>query len=669
MKKFFLVVLCSVCQSGFSAGLPGTGIEEILVSGRDEGLVGQADSASVGTVISEQLEHRPLLRPAELLETVPGLIVTQHSGDGKANQYFLRGFNLDHGTDFSTHVDGMPVNMVSHGHGQGYSDLNFLIPEIVDNIVYKKGPYYAEQGDFSSAGGARIQLKNQLEQQQLRVTVGEDDYLRSLYAGEVDVEAGRLLVAAEYQQTDGPWQLPEDLTRKNAVLRYHKGDEQSAYAVTVMAYQAEWLATDQIPQRLVDSGQLDRFGYVTNSSGGETHRYSLSAHWHKNTSRWRWANHAYAIDYQLRLTSNPSYFVNDPIAGDEFTQFDDRLIWGGGSRVTAVLNDHHSLQAGITLRHDGIRDVGVGPSLQGRNTDYIKRDKIQERAIGSYASLVSEWTPWFASTLGLRFDEMTVDVSQVGDDSDQLLSPKLSLRFGPWQDTEYFVNYGKGFHSNDARGVVADSEAVPLLAESEGAEVGLRTAIIPEVQLSFALFALDLESELVFVGDDGTTEPRGATRRSGWELGAFYQPVDWLIIDADVTESRSRFKDESLGADKYVPDAVERVMSLGVSMDFPDGWYAGVRWRYLGARPLLEDNSVRTDATSIVNMNGGYHFTNGLSLGWALINVFDSEDDDIRYLYESLTAAERDAASAPVLDTHFHPVEPRTLRLTAAYQF
>ena len=299
------VVIANQLQA---AGVSGIGIEELVVNGKSKELLGDAVSASVGTVDSEQLKHRPLLRPAEVLETVPGLIVTQHSSDGKANQYFLRGFNLDHGTDFSSYVDNMPVNMITHGHGQGYTDLNFLIPELVENITYKKGPYYTEEGDFSSAGSGRINLKNSLDSHLIKATLGGDNYRRVVALNEIELNEGRLLAAVEYQQTDGPWDLEEDLTRKNVVLKYSHQIDNNEYSLSAMVYEADWVATDQIPQRLVNSGELDRFGYVTDTSGGDTHRYSLSADWQQQTATVNSQANVYVVDYELELTSNFTYF-------------------------------------------------------------------------------------------------------------------------------------------------------------------------------------------------------------------------------------------------------------------------------------------------------------------------------------------------------------------------
>jgi hypothetical protein len=580
-------------------------LEEVQVTGSALASTGLADAeaASVGTVLAAQIAHRPALRPAELLETIPGMVVTQHSGDGKANQYFLRGFNLDHGSDFANYVDGMPINMVSHGHGQGYTDLNFLIPELVDRIVYRKGPYYAEAGDFSSAGTARTSYARAMANQTVKLTVGENDYARLLAFGGVAAADGQLVYALESQQNDGPWQVPEGFDKANGVLKYSGGDPKQGYSLTAMAYEADWTSTDQIPQRLVAEGSVDRYGSLDDSTGGDTHRYSLSAE-----------------------------------------------IWSG-----------------------------VGFSQRGLIYDLFASAAVEEQALGVYSSVHSQWTAWFASIAGLRYQTIDVvvadklDATAGGRDREALLSPKLSLRFGPFASTEFFINYGEGFHSNDARGVVRKASAVPLMSESVGYELGMRSLLANDIQLSVVAFRLDLDSELVFVGDESTTEPRDASRRQGLEVSVFYQPMDWFVLDMDFASSETEFKqlqvDEGQVLGKYVPDSVEQVFAMGASIDLDNGVYAGLRLRYFGPRKLTEGGDVESAASKSLNANIGYRFSNGISLGLEVINALDERDDDITYYYASRTLSERSASIEPQLDMHAHPMEPRTYRGTLAYHF
>src|SRR5882672_4044971 len=314
-------------QAVSAAGLPGR--DAVVVTPDQEGLAGEADAASQGTIDDEQLESRPLARPGEVLEVIPGVVITQHSGSGKANQYFLRGFNLDHGTDFAVHVDGMPLNLPSHGHGQGYADLNFLIPELVEHIHYRKGPYYADEGDFSAAGAAHVHLKRSLSPGFGDLAIGSYGYRRMLLGGNNAFEHGNLLGVLEVGRLDGPWQNPESLRKLNGVLRYAHGDEKNGFTVTGMGYASRWDSTDQIPLRAVESGQLDRFGAVDPTDGGRASRYSLSTQWAKSDAATSTRAGAYVVHSRLRLFSNFTYFLNDPVNGDQIEQVDRRTVSGG----------------------------------------------------------------------------------------------------------------------------------------------------------------------------------------------------------------------------------------------------------------------------------------------------------------------------------------------------
>ena len=682
--------LVAAVQTANAAGVSGE-IEQVFVSANTvkDSLQGNAEAASVGTVLAEQIEHRPMLRPAEVLETIPGMVITQHSGGGKANQYFLRGFNLDHSTDFASYIEGAPVNNVSHGHGQGYTDLNFLIPELLDRMVYKKGPYYASEGDFSSAGSSRMTYANRLDSNKIKVSVGEDGYRRALLVGGTSQGDDNFVYAVEGVRDDGPWTNPDELERQNVFLKWSRGDNDNGMAVSLLAFESDWNGTDQIPQRLVNDGTLDRYDSIGTGSGGDTHRYQLSFQtWSELSETVRFKANAYVVDYELELTTDATYYSNDipavsPVPGvaprditDEFTQFDDRNTLGGNAEWEFDLSDQHQLDVGVSLRYDDIKDVGVGSSYQRNIYDMASRAEIEELAYAGYTSVHSRWNDWFSTIIGVRYDHFDVDVNDklTGTDSsddDDLVTPKVSLHFGPFADTDIFVNYGKGFHSNDARGVVAGD--VPMLSESEGYEIGFRNQSINNLQLSLVFFHLELDSELVFVGDDGTTEPKDATERKGIELSAYYQPVDWLVLDADYTVSEARFKDKQFDEGEllgdYVPDSVEDVFSMGASIEMDNGVYGGLRARYFGPRNLDESGDIESDSSLIFNANVGYQLQNGLSFGLEVLNLTDREDDDITYFYASRTQAERDNNVDPIDDFHSHPMIPRTLRFTMGYEF
>ena len=664
-----------------AAGIPtGEPLEEIVVTASRLGLVGESRAASEGVVPGVQLQGRPILRPGEVLEVVPGLVVTQHSGDGKANQYFLRGFNLDHGTDFATYVDGVPVNMPTHAHGQGYADINFLIHELVDEVHYRKGPYYAEEGNFSAAGVARIGYVRDSGAPTLGLTVGQDQYYRVLGTASPKVADGTLLLGVDWSQGDGPWQRPQDFQKTSGVVKYSRGDDAHGWSLAAMGYDGSWDSTDQVPQRAVDDGTIDRFGSIDQTTGGDSYRYSLSFDlWSRQEDR-RWNALVYAIDYHLDLVSNFTYAI-DTLNGDQFEQYDDRRVYGGRYvyDLDASFNDLQGvLQAGAEIRYDDIHPVALYRTRERERFETIRRDDVTQAQYSLFVSHDQRWTRWLRSTLGLRYDwfDFQVDSSlpaNSGSETSSLPQPKLTIVLGPWNETEVFLNAGRGFHSNDARGTtiavdpidgVTPVDKVDPIVPGDGAEIGMRTAIVPNTQFTAAFWGLDIDSELLFVGDGGVTEPSRATRRYGVELGAFWTPYDWLIVDADYAWSHARFTEPDPVGD-HIPGAVETVVSLGVTVHRDAGWYGGMRWRYFGPAPLVEDDSVRSHSTSLVNVEAGYHFTPKFSLMATVFNLFDTDANDITYYYESQLPGE----AQPVADIHFHPVEPRTLRVTATVQF
>ena len=662
-------------------GARGQQADRVEISGRHyDNAVGSSDAASQGTIRAELLNSRPALRPGEVLEFVPGMIVTQHSGDGKANQYFLRGFNLDHGTDFTTSINGMPVNMPTHGHGQGYSDLNFLIPELVDRIAYRKGPYFAQTGDFSAAGSADIVYRTALDQPFAALTLGQRGFQRLVGGGSADLGLGlKLLGALELQHNDGPWLVPENLRKANAALTLSGGTRAQGWSASLMAYDAKWDSTDQIPQRAIDAG-LDRFGSLDPTDGGQTQRSSLSGAWHRNSDAGTTKLQAYAIDYRLKLFSNFTYALERPNQGDQFSQQDRRFIVG----LTASHAIDHPLgglparsEFGVTLRHDRIR-VGLFDTVGRDVTGTTRDDKVRETLLGVYGQTSVEWTPWLRSIVGLRADQARFNVDSLsnaansGSASDHLLSPKLSLILGPWRRTEFFFNAGRGFHSNDARGTTATLDPktgdavdrVPGLVAARGFEIGARTEWLPGLQSSLALWTLDFDSELVYVGDAGATEPNRPSKRRGVEWNNRYIPLPWLLVDADLAWTHARFSDADAAGNR-IPNAVDKVASIAFTARGVGPWSASLQWRYLGSGALIEDNSQRSRSSLTSNLRVSRNFGKGTELTLDVFNLFGRKVNDIEYFYESQLPGE----TAPVADRHLHPAEPRTLRLTLRHSF
>lgn len=661
------------------APAPGGEVRNALppveIKGNYNNAVGTSDAASQGSINARLLESRPAMRPGEVLEFVPGLIVTQHSGDGKANQYFLRGFNLDHGTDFATSVDGVPVNLPTHAHGHGYTDLNFLIPELIDRIDYRKGPYFASNGDFSSAGSASLTLRDRLAAPFAQVTLGGNGYRRLLGAGSTATAQGATLLGAlETQGNDGPWEVPEALRRFNAVLRYSTGNKAESFKATAMFYRAHWTATDQIPERAVQSGQLGRFGSLDPTSGGRTGRDSLALDWRKTLPDGSIRAQAYGLHYNLDLFSNFTYFLANPADGDQFLQRDRRQVYGGQiarTWFTELGSRPMTTEVGLQMRHDRIR-VGLFDSVARQVTNTVRDDRVLQTSLGLYAENTIAWLPWLRSVAGLRLDRFQWDVrGQLADNSgrtsDSLVSPKLSLILGPWARTEFFLNAGRGFHSNDGRGTVIrvdprtgeTATPVPGLVRSNGSEIGVRTEWIPGLQSSLALWQLGIGSELVFVGDAGTTEASRPSRRAGIEWNNRYVPVPWLLFDLDLAWSRARFTGDAPEGNQ-IPGAVRRVASAAVSVRDLGPWSGSLQLRHLGARPLTEDGSVSARATTLVNLRIGHTIRKGLDLSLDVFNLLGRRVSDIEYYYASQLRGE----GAAVDDRHFHPAESRLVRLS-----
>jgi outer membrane receptor protein involved in Fe transport len=654
---------------------PPVALDPVEITGRHyDNAVGTSDAASQGVIRAELMKSRPALRPGEVLEFVPGVIVTQHSGDGKANQYFLRGFNLDHGTDFATSINGIPVNMPSHGHGQGYTDLNFLIPELVERIEYRKGPYFAKSGDFASAGSADIAYRTRLDAPFASLTVGQRGYRRGLAGGSGTVGGEHTLMGAvELQRNDGPWTVPEDLKRANGVLTLSSGSKNMGWSASLMAYDASWTATDQVPERLINEGYagqpFGRFDSLDPSTGGETRRTSLSAEWRDIGGDRATRVSAYAMDYRLSLFSNFTYALDR--ADDQFSQQDKRSVYG----LAASHAIDHTLgplparsEVGVQLRHDRAQ-VGLYESSARVLGTPLRDDTVRETLVGLYGQTGLELTPWLRTVLGVRADSVhfkTDDrlAARQATDGDQQLSPKFSLVAGPWARTEFFFNAGRGFHSNDARGATDPVDPAPGLAASRGYELGARTEWLPGLQSSLALWKLDFDSELVYVGDAGNTEASLPSKRRGVEWNNRWTPNQWLLLDADLAWSHARFR--HAGAADRIPNAIDKVASVAVSVKDLAGWSASLQWRYLGSGALVEDNSARSYSSATTNLRLSRTLWKDAELTLDVFNLFDREVYDIQYYYES----QPPLAAAPFgNDRHVHPGEPRTLRLTLKVAF
>jgi outer membrane cobalamin receptor len=646
-----------------------------------ESVVGVAQSASQGAITARQLEARPMMRSGEVLETVPGVVISQHSGEGKANQYYLRGFNLDHGTDFSTTVAGLPVNMPTHGHGHGYSDLNFLIAELISGVQYSKGPYFADQGDFATAGAANINYTNSLARPIVSVGGGGQGFGRALAAASTSAGTGTLLGAVDVQHNDGPWHEPDDFRKVNALVRFSQGDTLNGFSITGMGYRGRWDSTDQVPARAIGDGRIGRFGAIDPTGGGDSYRYAGSVEWQRTRDNATTKVSAFGLAYDLNLFSNFTYFLDDPDNGDQFRQADHRFV--SGARIT-----HRRLGqwgnrpvqnvAGVQVRRDDIGTVGLYHTVARQPLETVREDSVRQTSVGGFAQNETQWTPWLRTLAGVRIDGSHFDVdagepANSGTDGAGLVSPKGGAVFGPWWGTELYVNGGFGFHSNDARGATITVDPVtgdPVrrvtpLARARGAEVGIRSVRIPHLQTSLAVWMLDLDSELIFIGDAGNTEAGRPSHRHGLEFANYYSPRPWLTLDVDLSLSRARFTDAD-PAGNVIPGAVSTVVQAGVTVDSVKSVFGSVRWRYFGPRALIEDDSERSRATSLVNLEAGYRLTRSLRLAVDVFNVLDARHSDVDYFYASRLPGE---PAEGIEDLHLHPTLPRTARVSLRVGF
>lgn len=663
-------------------------VEVLEVQGRQVNLLGQAATASSGQISQQEIAVRPISRTGEILELVPGMVVTQHSGSGKANQFFLRGFNLDHGTDFATYLDGMPLNMTTHGHGQGYTDLNFIIPEAVAQLDYKKGAYYADVSDFSGAGSAHIYSANQTSGSTVNLTLGEFGYVRALYMDSFKTEQGNTLFAVERNEYDGPWQdINEDIGKTNLWLKYATEVAGGSLSAGLMAYKNSWNSADQIPQRAVEQGIISRLGSLDTTVGGESERYSANVNWSNGET----SADAYLIKYSMNLWSNFTYFSENEDSGDQFEQVDDRVVYGVNLSHIVENNwlglaGHNKF--GTQIRVDNIDEVGLLNSQARSRTGTIRLDQVDQSSIGLYWDNEIEWNNRLRTVLGARYDYYDFDVQDLvgvnaagvdlsrnsGTNSDDLISLKANVIYQIRDEWEGYVSWGQGFHSNDARGTTiqvdpASGDAVDRvdpLVRSTGYEVGVRGFIADKLNTSLSLWTLELDSELLFVGDAGNTEASGKSERYGVEFTSYYQLAENWTLDFEYAYTDAELVDAP-HSENRIPGAIEQVVQLGVSLDQQQGWFGSLRHRYFGERPLTEDASVESGKSGIWNLRVGYHVNSNLTVSVDVLNLTDSDDHDIDYYYESRLATEPSGQVAE--DVHFHPFEPRNIRASLIYTF
>ncbi len=660
-------------QAGTSgANAPKDVLEEVVVFGRGEELIGKASAASEGEVGGDDLLVRPMLRVADLLEAVPGLIAAQHSGSGKANQYFLRGFNLDHGTDFTSYIDDVPWNLRTHGHGQGYLDVNGLIPEVVERIEYRKGPYRADNGDFSMAGASLMTTIDMLSRPFVAVEGGQYGWGRVAGGGTTQLGNGMLTVLGQYKTYDGPWELKENLQHESVWGKYSQSTEYGLLKVSLSGYHATWNPTEQMPERVIGTSVCaDAFCALDTTAKGQTTRWIADAQLLSDN----WRATAYAQYYDWRMSSNPTYDF-------QIDQFDRRWIVGGRYERNLIRSDKLELTAGTEMRYDDIGNVGVDHDVDGVFVDNTSRNSVREGSIGVYSE--ATWKPtkalrltgglrgdYYNFNVGLRPGSGAKGVENLGNSNDSNFAPKVGVAYALNDVVELYGNWGQGAHSNDARGVQRKDADIKGLAIGTGYEGGARFEI-GDFKISAAYWWLNLSSELIFVGDDNSVEARGASKRHGYELVGFWRPQSWLAIDAVYTGSQAHYNELTDGG-YNIEGSVKSAGELGIAAT-KGVWEFSSRLRYLGGYPLLPDNSQHAEAETMLNLRLARKFANIMLYG-EVLNVLDHDGKDIVYYYGTNvsgvdpTPDPNDLEATRIKGRVSRAEEPRTVRLGVKYEF
>jgi hypothetical protein len=682
----------------------------VNVLGREDDLIGIAESGTQGTVGATEIRNRPILRSGEILETVPGLIITQHAGGGKANQYYLRGFNLDHGTDFAIFIDDMPLNLPSHAHGEGYSDMNTVIPEFVKRVNFEKGPYYANVGNYGSAGSAHVEYFKTLPQNFVKVEGGTYGYGRAVFGASQKLGSGSLLYGGEAYYDNGPWVHPDAYAKFNGLLTYSQGKDTNGTSITARGYHGKWNSSDQIPVNAVLLVGL--YGTLNPTDGGHSQRYSLQSEWHRQSTNSSSKIVAYGFYYDLDLFSDFTYYLVDPIRGDQFEQQDRRWVAGLDARHTLFSQWYRrkvESTFGMQLRNDWIHNGLYQVENRARvdKTDFdtgntlpatTEADHFTGTQAGVYVGNTIQWTGKFRSVAAIRGDLEYFDVTSLaysasvnaansGTASKFLPSPKLNLIFGPWANTELYAQGGFSFHSNDGRGATQTvepisgenpypntlSSKIPALIPTKGGEVGVRTVAVTHLQSTLSLWYLRSASELQQSGDTGgTTASRQPSNRYGVEWANYYTLAEHLALDFDFANSKALFTtiDEDDAAPnsaggKLVSEAVRVVISSGITLHDYKGFSSSLRLRYFGPRDLTSDGIFESKATALLNGEVGYQIQKKWRVSAEFLNLLDRSDSDIDYAYESRITPTATSEFTRVT----HPVEPFQVRFGLVRSF
>jgi hypothetical protein len=669
-------------------------LTEVTVTASRLNLLGTATTASQGSVTEQELDLRPAYRVGQLLESVPGLVVTVHSGEGKANQYLARGFNLDHGTDIANFVDDMPVNRPTNTHGQGYSDLNFIVPELANGLDYTKGPYYASVGDFGSVASTHLRLADDIPNQ-VSLAAGTLG-VYNVFTGGTDhlTENDRIVGGAYYGHVDGPFTHPDDFEKIAGVLRYSHGTDQDGYSATAMYFHGQGNMTTDQPLRAVQEGLIGRFGTLDPSDGNFSERHSLSVHYATTADAWRFRSSAYYIESRMILWNDFTHYLNDPVNGDQEQQTETRTSSGG--QMAAVFEQtfgaiENDTEIGVQLRDDStdvnrlhtryrqpldycsVVQVGA-PALQVAAPGGVcNADQVHLLDLGPYLDATTHWLQWLRTVLGVREEyyrasdhSLTTGFQGITDET--LLQPKGSVILGPFAKTEFYFSGGRGFHSDDVRGVLGTvplegvpgaAGSTPLLAPTQGMEFGIRSDLLPDMSTQLAVFQQDFNSELAYDADAGQDTASAPSRRRGVELSGQYRPRPWIEFNTDLAFSRARYRGDltEFALDgPWIANAPSFIGSFGVLLNNLGPCFGGLQWRRLGPYPIKDGDRFPEDSGySEFNLDMGYKFSSSLKLQLSLYNLFNTHANSSAYYYTSRLQNEPPDG---VDGIQVHPLEP-----------
>jgi outer membrane receptor protein involved in Fe transport len=678
---------------------------EIVVTASRLNLLGVAATASQGSVTQEELVLRPVYRVGQLLESTPGLVVTVHSGEGKAQQYLIRGFNLDHGTDIANFVDDMPVNRPTNAHGQGYSDSNFILPEVARGLDYTKGPYYAAIGDFGAVVSTHLHIANSIPNQ-FSLSAGTLGVYNGFLGGTYRLgDNDRVMGGFYLGHVDGPYDHSDNFRKIDAVLRYSHGAPEDGYDLTAMYYNGKGNFTTDQPLRALQSGLIGRFGSLDPSDGSLSERLSLSGHYAARGEGWRFTANAYAIRQRMTLFNDFTHFLDDPVNGDQEEQNEARTTAGGAVAVRllhdfgaittdttfgvqaryddAYVDRRHTLQRSI-LNYCEVQQAS-GPAVPTPAiTGACNADRVHLLDLGPYVEATVRWTPWLRTILGLREEyyhasDESFTTSFKGSGSQTLLQPKASLVLGPWWKTEFYLSIGKGFHSDDVRGVFGTvplnglpdaAGRTPFLAPATGEEFGFRTNIIPRVAIQVAVFQEHFRSELTYNPDVGEDEASAPSRRQGIELSGQYKPFGWIEFSTDLAFSRARYRGDYAAfglAEPYIANAPSFIGSFGILVDDLGPWFGGFQWRALGKYPINDGAKDPQDkGYSEFNADVGYKVNTHLKLQLSVFNLLNTKANSSAYYYAGRLPGE---PTDGVPDFQVHPLEPISVIFKATATF